>query len=385
MPRKYKISILPGDGIGREVIPAALNVLLAAEEKVSGFQLEPIEYECGGEYYLKTGREWSEEAETFTKEKADAVLLGAVGAVGPDGEQVRLPDKNLAGYNIVLGLRFQLDLYANVRPIKLYEGVPTPLAEKTHNDIDMIIIRENTEGLYTPARGRLEKGGETELAVDLRVITKKGARRVAKFAFEQSVARKRGAPVDDVMRVTCVDKSNLLAGCQLFRETYDEVAQDYPQVERDYAYVDAWTQWCLRKPEYYDLLVTPNEFGDIITDLGASIQGGLGMAPAGNIGEGKGVFEPVHGSAPKHAGQNKANPIAAILAGAMMLDWLGTTRKDKNIAKAGELVTQSVTDVLKEGKIRTYDICTGNWRGITPSSTETVATTIADRIRKASL
>ncbi|MHA1588746.1 MAG: isocitrate/isopropylmalate family dehydrogenase, partial [Candidatus Thorarchaeota archaeon] len=279
MPRKYKISILPGDGIGREVIPAALNVLLVAEEKVSGFQLEPIEYECGGEYYLKTGREWSEEAETFTKEKADAVLLGAVGAVGPDGEQVRLPDKNLAGYNIVLGLRFQLDLYANVRPIKLYEGVPTPLAEKTHNDIDMIIIRENTEGLYTPARGRLEKGGETELAVDLRVITKKGARRVAKFAFEQSVARKRGAPVDDVMRVTCVDKSNLLAGCQLFRETYDEVAQDYPQVERDYAYVDAWTQWCLRKPEYYDLLVTPNEFGDIITDLGASIQGGLGMAP----------------------------------------------------------------------------------------------------------
>ncbi|MHA1638096.1 MAG: isocitrate/isopropylmalate family dehydrogenase, partial [Candidatus Thorarchaeota archaeon] len=249
MARKYKISVLAGDGIGKEVIPEAVRILKTCEELIGGFSLDFHEFECGGENYLKTNREWSEEAERFTKAEADAVLLGAIGAKDSHGQPVRLPDHNLAGYNIVIGLRMELDLYANVRPIKLFDGVPTPLALET-NSIDMVIIRENTEGLYTPTRGSLTRGGLSEVAIDTRVITQKGSERVAKYAFKTSEAR-NGAPIDGKKRVTCVDKSNLLAGCRLFRESFDEVAKNYPNVEKDYAYVDAFAQWLIRKPEYY--------------------------------------------------------------------------------------------------------------------------------------
>jgi len=381
LTRKYKIAVLPGDGIGREVIPQATRVLEAAEETVSGLRLEKYEFECGGEYYLTSGREWSKEAETFVKNEADAVLLGAVGAAGADGESVRLPDGNLAGYSVVIGLRMDLDLYANVRPVKLYQGVPTPLAEKDHRHIDMVIVRENTEGLYAPVRGALSRGGSKELAVDVRVITRKGSERVVKFSFEQSMIR-NGAPADGVRRVTCVDKSNLLAGCQLFREVFNQVAEQFPQVQRDYSYVDSWTQWCVRKPEYYDLVVAPNEFGDIITDLGAAIQGGLGVAPAGNIGDKHGMFEPVHGSAPKHYGKNDANPVASILAAGMMLDWLGSQRRDRNCLEAARLVRESVAKVLKDGRVRTYDLCLGPWASVKPSSTDEVGTLIAETVKE---
>ncbi|UCH04472.1 MAG: hypothetical protein JSW05_13055 [Candidatus Thorarchaeota archaeon] len=173
MPKKYKISVLPGDGIGKEVIPEAVRVMYAAKDAVGGITIEDITFECGGEYYKKEGREWSEEAENFTKDEADAILFGAVGALGSDGKPVRLPDGNHAGYNIVIGLRLSLELYANTRPVKLYEGVPTPLREKTHEDIDMVIVRENTEGLYVPARGHLAEGSDTEMAIDLRLISRK--------------------------------------------------------------------------------------------------------------------------------------------------------------------------------------------------------------------
>ncbi len=368
MARKYKISVLPGDGIGREVVPEAIRVLKSAASQVGGIEFEIIEFECGGEYYLKTGREWSKEAEQFAKEEADAVLLGAIGAVDSDGRDVRLPDNNLAGYNVVIGLRLSLELYANVRPVKLYEGVPTPLADKTHKDIDMVIIRENTEGLYTPARGTLIREGVKDTAVDLRVITRKGATRVIRYAYETALKRD-GAPVDGKRRVTCVDKSNLLAGCQLFRDVFDELGNEYPKIERDYAYVDAWTQWALKKPEFYDVVVAPNEFGDIITDLGGAIQGGLGMAPAGNIGDHHGVFEPVHGSAPKHYGQNRANPIAAILAGSMMMDWLGIRHDDKKAIAISNVIQNAVAEVLRESRVRTYDLCIQQWSRIEPSTT----------------
>lgn len=381
MVRKYKIAVLPGDGIGREVVPQAVRVLEATENVVKGLKLETHEFECGGEYYLRTGREWSEEAEAFVMKEADAVLLGAIGAAGSSGETVRLPDGNMAGYSVVIGLRMALDLYANVRPVKLYEGVPTPLADKTSKDIDMVIIRENTEGLYAPVRGSLSRGQSKELAVDVRVITRKGSERIAKFAFEQSMARK-GAPADGVRRVTCVDKSNLLAGCQLFREVFDEVSAGFPQVQRDYSYVDAWTQWCLRRPEFYDLVVAPNEFGDIITDLGAAIQGGLGVAPAGNIGERHAMFEPVHGSSPKHYGRNEANPIASILSAGMMLDWLGLTYRDRNCTEGGRLIREAVATVLRDAKARTYDLCIGKYAKVTPSSTQSVAAVIADTVGK---
>ncbi|MHA1770691.1 MAG: isocitrate/isopropylmalate dehydrogenase family protein [Candidatus Thorarchaeota archaeon] len=378
---KYRIAIIPGDGIGKEVIPQAVRVIRAALEETNGFQLDFIDIEAGGEYYLKTQREWSEEAEQFIKREADAILLGAVGAIDAHGNTVRLPDGNLAGYHVVIGLRFDLDLYANVRPVRLLEGVPTPLAGKTHKDIDMVIVRENTEGLYTPARGTLARGGEPEIAIDTRVITRKGSARVIEQAFKIAEARK-GRPADGKRMVTCVDKSNLLAGCQLFRYTFDQVASRYSNISRDYAYVDAWTQWCIRKPENFDVVVAPNAFGDIITDLGAAIQGGLGMAPAGNIGDSKGVFEPVHGSAPKHYGENTANPIASILAGSMLLEWLGNQNKDDHCKQAAQLIEDAVAQVLREGTIRTYDLCVGDWEQVTPSSTiqvtDAVIKTIAD-------
>ncbi len=381
MPRTYKISVLPGDGIGRDVVPEAVRVLDEVQQQVGGFQTELHEFECGGEYYLREGREWSVEAEEFTKNEADAILLGAIGANDERGKSVRLPNGHLAGYSIVIGLRIELELYANVRPVKLLDGVWSPIKEKTPDDINMIIIRENTEGLYAPqTRDNSEGENSSEIVIDRRVITRKGSERVARYAYELAKLSS-GAPIDGKQRVTCVDKSNLLAGCQLFRKSFNKVGEDFLDVERDYAYVDAWTQWVIRKPEYYNLVVAPNAFGDIITDLGAAIQGGLGVAPAGSIGDKHGVFEPVHGSAQKYYGLNVANPVAAILAMGMMLDWLSTKHEDKNIKFAADIVNESVASVLKDGKIRTKDLCVGQWSDVKPSSTEDVTTAIINKMK----
>ncbi len=381
MPKKYKISVLPGDGIGKEVIPEAVRVMHAAKDAAGGIDIEDITFDCGGEYYEREGREWSEEGERFTKGEADAILFGAVGALDSAGEPVKLPDGKHAGYNIVIGLRLTLELYANTRPVKLYEGVPTPLGEKTHEDIDMVIVRENTEGLYVPARGILAEGSEGEMAVDLRLISRKGAARVIDYSFRLAETRK-GAPSDGKKRVTCVDKSNLLAGCQLFRKVFRETAARYPKIEPDYAYVDAWALWSLMRPEFYDVVVAPNMFGDIITDLGGGIQGGLGIAPSGNIGDKHAMFEPVHGSAPDIEGQNKANPIASILSVAMMYDWLGTKNKDRHSLAAADLVKEAVASVLREGKTRTPDICRRQWKDVTPSSTGTVTDAVLKSLEK---
>ncbi len=378
--RTYKIALLPGDGIGREVIPEAFRVLQAVEHSVSGFHLDPHEFECGGEYYLKHGREWSSEAEEFTKNEADAVLLGAVGGITANGESIRRPDGHLAGYSVVIGLRIELELFANVRPVKLYEGVPTPLANKEYHHVNMIMVRENTEGLYAP-QDEPSRASTSDMVIDKRVITKKGSMRVCDHAF--SVASKSaGAPIDGVKRVTCVDKSNLLAGCQLFRRSFDEVGERYPDISRDYAYVDAFTQWMIRRPEYYNVVVAPNAFGDIITDLGAAIQGGLGMAPAGSIGTKHAVFEPVHGSAPKYYGRNVSNPIAAILSAAMMLDWLGRKHSDSKLQAASSTIEECVKAVLEEGSIRTYDLCIDRWKSVTPSSTTEVTDAIIKRVKE---
>ena len=378
MGRNYKIAVLPGDGIGREVIPEVRRVMIEAVETANDIELEFNEFECGGEYFLKTGSEWSEEAEVFTKTEADAILLGGIGAKGPDGKTVRRADGNLAGYSVVIGLRQDLDLYANVRPLKLYEGVPTPLVGKGPNEIDMVIVRENTEGLYYPARGRISEPGR-DFAYDLRMITAKGSERIVRFAFDLANDR-NGAPVDRVKRVTCVDKSNLLAGCQLFREYFDKVGENYKAVAKDYAYVDAWTLLAVRKPEYYDVVVAPNAFGDIISDLGGALVGGLGMVPSGNIGEKHAVFEPVHGSAPDIAGTGQANPVAAILSGAMMLEWLGRKFDDKVPGKTAEWIRNATEEVLRGGKVRTPDLCVGEWARIKPSTTQQVTTEIIKKM-----
>src|SRR3990172_10202946 len=287
----YKLVLLPGDGTGPEVLREAMKVLDAVEETF-GVAFDKVPYPVGGEHYLRTGKEWPDGAFETCK-AADAILLGAVGH--PDAV---LPNGELAGIGVLFGLRFGLDLYANVRPTKLYAHIP----HKVHDGfkqvwdagkVDFVIVRENTEGLYTPTRGFLTRGGVDELAVDSRVITRKGAQRVARFAFELAKTRE-GAPADGTHRVTCVDKSNVTAGCKLFRRIYDEVAPPYPGVERDYAYIDAFCQWIIRAPEFYDVAVTSNMFGDIATDLAAVLQGGMGMAAGGNIGDAHAMFEPIH-------------------------------------------------------------------------------------------
>ena len=349
----YKVVVLAGDGTGPEVMREGIKVLKAAEEAY-GLAFDLIPYPCGGQYYLDNGEEWPAEAFASCK-SADAILLGAVGHPG-----AHLPNGDLAGAGVIFGLRFGLDLYANVRPVKLYPGV----RHKIHDEfkqvwrddlVDFVVVRENTEGLYTPARGTLSRGGTDELAVDSRIITRKGAERVIRYAFDLSM-RRGGAPKDRKHRVTCVDKSNVTAGDRLFRRVYDEVAAKFPNVEKDYAYIDAFTQWIIRSPEFYDVAVAPNEFGDIATDLAAVLQGGMGIAAGGNIGDAHGMFEPIHGSAPKHAGQDKVNPIAMILAVQMMLDWLGARRADTGLVSAAKGVEAAVASVLREGRTLTYDL-----------------------------
>ncbi len=350
----YKIVVLPGDGIGKDVIWEATKVLDAVEEAYP-VNLERETFPCGGEYYIETGKEWPEEAFDICKNKADAILLGAIGH--PDAI---LPNGDLAGTDVVFGLRFGLDLYANVRPTKLYPNVKHKISNEFKQvwevgKVDFVAVRENTEGCYTPIRGYLNRGGSKELAVDGRTITRKGSERVIKFAFELCKTR-NGAPTDGKSRVTCVDKSNVMAGCRLFRQVYDEVAEGYPDIERDYAYIDAFTQWVIRNPEWYDVAVLPNMFGDIATDLASVLEGGMGMAAGGNIGDNHAMFEPIHGSAPKHAGKDRANPMAAIGATRMMLDWLGRRHDDQNLLIAAEKVEEAVVGVLEEGRTLTYDL-----------------------------
>ncbi len=349
----YKLALLPGDGTGPEVMREALKVLQAVEDAF-GVSFDKIPYSAGGQYYLDTGAEWPDGCFESCK-AADAILLGAVGL-----PNAILPSGDLAGIGVLFGLRFGLDLYANVRPTKLYPNV----RHKVHDafkqvwepgKVDFVIVRENTEGLYTPARGFLARGGIEELAVDSRVITRKGATRVIKFAFELAKTR-MGAPGDGKHRVTCVDKSNVTAGCRLFRKVYDEVASEYPKIERDYAYIDAFLQWLTRSPEAYDVAVTSNMFGDIATDLAAVLQGGMGMAAGGNIGDAHAMFEPIHGSAPKHAGKDVVNPIAIVLAAQMMLDWLGRKHRDKALLESSDVVEAAVESVLQDGKVLTYDL-----------------------------
>ena len=367
-----KIVILAGDGTGPEVMREAVKILKTVEASY-GLSFDLVPYPCGGQYYLESGEEWPDNAFESCK-SADAILLGAVGV-----PEARLPNGDIAGAGVVFGLRFGLDLYANVRPTKLYPGV----RHKIHDafvevwkpgKVDFVIVRENTEGLYTPARGFLDRGGSKELAVDARVITRKGAERVIRFAFELAGAR-AGAPADKKHRVTCVDKSNVTAGDRLFREVYDEVARGYPGIEKDYAYIDAFQQWLIRSPESYDVAVAPNEFGDIATDLAAVLQGGMGMAAGGNIGEDHAMFEPVHGSAPRHAGKDEVNPMAQVLAVHMMLEWLGARKHDRALADAARAVEAAVASVLKQGKVLTYDL------GGTAKCSQ-VGTAIADAIGK---
>lgn len=354
----YNIALIPGDGIGAEIIREGRKVIEAASYKF-GIEIKWNEYPFGAEHYLKTG-ELLPDSSLKEIEDMDAIYLGAVGdpRVKP----------GILEKEILLKARFYFDQYINLRPIRLYKGVPCPLKDKNPEDINFYVVRENTEDFYVGIGGRFKakthqdnlevlrklyktkiKVGfnleqEEEIAYQIGLISKSGTQRVMKYAFE--LAKKK-----DMKRVTSVDKANVLTNIYgLWRDVFKEISTQYPDIETEFTFVDAITMWFVRKPEWFKVVVTPNMFGDIITDLGAMLQGGLGIAAGGNINpEGISMFEPIHGSAPKYKDKSIANPTATILAGAMMLDCLGETK----VAKA---IENAVEKVLSEGKVRSRDL-----------------------------
>lgn len=357
----YKLVTLGGDGTGPEVMREGLRVLNAISSALDvSWSVDDVP--CGGQYYLEHGdRDWPVGAEARC-DAADLILLGAVGWPSPTGAgPVLMKDGKMAGFSPVIGNRTRLNLFANVRPVKLYEGVQHRIHGQnkqvwTPGQVDMVMIRENTEGLYSPTGGKLSPGGRTEVAIDTRVITRRGSEQVIRFAFELCRRRNKGAPKDGKLRVTQLVKDNVLHGCQLFSQVFHEVGEEYPEIEKDTAIVDAFTQWLMGQPEYYDVVVTTNMFGDIVTDLASVLQGGMGMAVGANVGRDHGMFEPIHGSAPKHAGKDKVNPIAMILAVKEGLEWLGDRKQDPRLNRAGKAIEAAVVDLLKLGAPLTYDL-----------------------------
>ena len=336
-----KIAVIGGDGTGPEVAAEGLKVLEAVS-KLDGFTYELEHLDWGGERYLKTGVVLPEGAveklRTF-----DAVFLGAVGH--PDVKP------GILEKGLLLELRFQLDQYINLRPVKLYPGVETPLAGKKPEDIDFVVVRENTEDMYCGAGGVLKKGTPDEVATQMAIYTRKGCERCIRWAFE--FTRKRNNPKGKML--TLVAKTNVLTqGHDLWWRTFQEVAEEYPDVKADYNHVDACCMWMVKSPEYYDVIVTTNMFGDIITDLGAMIQGGLGVAAGGNINPDEGgtsMYEPMGGSAPKYTGQNIINPIAAIGAMGMLLEHSGQAKSAERISKAIQVVTGTKMKSQAAGKM----------------------------------
>jgi len=336
----YKIAVLPGDGVGPEVVNEGLKVLQAVAEK-TGFRYETVHYDFGGDKYLATGEVLPDSALDEFRQM-DAIYLGAVGH--PDVQP------GILEKGILLKTRFELDLYINLRPIKLYPGVWTPIKNKGPEDIDFVVVRENTEGLYAGIGGFLKKGTSDEVAIQEMVNTRKGVERCIRYAFELTHQRKptpNPSQEGNKRKLTLCDKANVLTYAHdLWRRAFAEVGEEYPDIEKDYAYVDATTMWMVKNPEWFDVIVTCNMFGDIITDLGAMIQGGLGIAASGNINpEGVSMFEPIHGSAPKYKDTNQINPLAGICAVGMMLGHLGET-------KAAAMVESAVSGTLASGKIK---------------------------------
>jgi 3-isopropylmalate dehydrogenase len=326
----HKIAIMPCDGVGPEVVREGLKVLDAACDKY-GVKYEPVNYDISGERYLKTG-EIIADSELEELRQFDAIYLGAV---GHDGVK-----PGILEHGILLRIRFEFDQYVNLRPIKLYPGVETPIKNKGPEDIDFIVVRENTECLYCGVGGSLKKGTPDEVATQTAIYTRKGTERIIRVAFELAQKRNKNNTL------TLVDKANVLThGHDLWRRTFEEVGADYADITRETAFVDAACMWFVKNPEWFDVIVTCNMFGDIITDLGAMIQGGMGVAASGNINPvGVSMFEPIHGSAPKHAGKDVICPVAAIAAAGMMMEHLGETE----VANAIDKATQ---DALASGKL----------------------------------
>jgi len=337
-----RIAVIPGDGIGPEVIAEAVNVVKAAAE-IFSFDVSLEFFDWGAEKYLATGITLPEGALEMLASDYDAILAGAFG-------DPRVPD-NRHAKDILLGMRSGLDLYINLRPIKLIDERLCPLKGRAPADVNFVVFRENTEGIYVFMGGNFKKGSEDEIAVQEEINTRKGVERIITAAFKY--AREHGRK-----RVTMSDKSNVLTyGHDLWQRTFKQVAAQYPEIEANHLYIDVLTMWMALDPGRFDVVVTNNLFGDIITDLGAALQGGLGMSASGNIHPGRvSLFEPVHGSAPQFAGKNLSNPIAAILTAAMMLDYLGFAEASNAIERAvEEAVRDKATTVDIDGSLSTNE------------------------------
>jgi len=333
----YNIAVIPGDGTGPEVTREAIKVLKAASEKYK-FKFETIDYDFGGDRYLRTKEVLPDSAlEEF--KKTDAILLGAIGH--PDVKP------GILEKGILLKIRFKLHQYINLRPVKLYPGVWTPVKDKGPEDINFVVVRENNEGLYVGEGEFQKKGTPDEVALQVSRNSRKGIDKCLKFAFDYTMKRNKKK------MLTLCGKTNVLTyAFDLWERAYYDMAKKYPKVKTDYAHVDAICMWMIKNPEWFDVIVTDNMFGDIITDLGAMIQGGMGIAAGGNLNpEGVSMFEPIGGSAPKYTGKNVINPLAAISAAMMMLEHLGEDKAASQIEKAIMKVTAEKLKSQAAGKM----------------------------------
>lgn len=330
--KQYNIAVIPGDGTGAEVVREGVKVLDAACAKFD-VKLNYQTYDFGGERYMRTGELLPQSAVDELR-KFDAIFLGAIGH--PDVKP------GILEKGILLTMRFELDQYINLRPVKLYPNVYTPIKDKGPAEIDFVIVRENTGSIYTGIGGTVAKGTPDEVATQVMLYTRKQVERCVRYAYEFTKKRNKRNTL------TLAHKTNVLTDCgDLWFRVHEEVgAKDYPDIKREYNNVDAVTMWMVKNPEWFDVIVTENMFGDIITDLGAMIQGGMGIAAGGNINpEGVSMFEPIGGSAPKYTGQNVINPLASICSGGMMME----TLKEDGVAKA---IDAAVTKALESGKIK---------------------------------
>jgi len=354
MSKTYKIAVLPGDGTGPEVIAEAVKVLDAAGKKF-GFAAEKKYFDWGGEHYLATGETLPPDS-TEQLSKHDAVLLGAIGH--PDVKP------GILEKGILLKLRFDLDQYINLRPVKLYPGVETPLANKKPEDIDYVVVRENSGGVYTGMGGNVQVDTQDEVACQNWIYTRPQVDRCLKFAFELAMKRHtaenpwRGLSDADkkagyTSQLTLVGKTNVLTYvCGLWDRAFHAMAKQYPTVKINYCHVDATTMWMVKNPEWFDVIVTENLMGDIITDLAAMTAGGMGISSGGNLNpHGLSMFEPIGGSAPKYTGKNVINPLAAIGAAAMMLDFLGEKKAAAAIEKSIAFATEHKLKSMAAGKM----------------------------------
>lgn len=355
MSKIYKIAVIPGDGTGPEVVSEGIKVLATVSASCD-FNLNFTHYNLGGEHYQKTG-EILPESVLESLSESDAIYLGAIGH--PDVKP------GILEKGILLKLRFYFDQFINLRPIKLYEGVNSPIKDKSPEDIDFVVVRENTEGLYCGAGGFLKRGTSDEVAIQESINTRKGVERCIRYAFRYCQKRNKAK------KLTLCGKTNVLTfAFDLWERAFNEVAKEYPDIETDYAHIDATCMWMVKNPEWFDVIVTDNMFGDIITDLAAMIQGGMGIAAGANINpDGVSMFEPIGGSAPKYTGKQVVNPIAAISAAQIMLETIGEQ-------KAAAFVEEGITKVLRDDL---KDVAAGKMGYTTKEVGDLVADYIAKR------